>query len=352
MKRSRQIQQECASGAVIHGSVVDAVAVNRLADANVVYMRGKHDILTLERRVGPFQLGYDIIGFDFVFDEFCLGADGQRERKSWQRLAFLRQGRNLLETVPGTRKQHLRMRWIEHDGGLFPFGFVKLLSLKIHAGMRAIERDPRPWDIHERRIWNRDDAHHTRRFQRLPALSCGLVVRGQRTGNGQRGAGNNHCNLSLELKAIEVVVAFFRDVQPVTDEHQRRFDLGRQLQAGIEVRLLSEGERHRLPVTHQREAGILLADFPHHELNGLIEALAARRLHPERLELLHDILLSAAKSRAAGFTAFELIIGEKLHVFPPGLAVESRLRGLAGRRWAGRRLARRRLAKHRGAEGE
>jgi len=48
----------------------------------------------------------------------------------------------------------------------------------------------------------------------FPALSGRLVVRGQCSGNGQRGAGNNPADLSLELKAIEVVVVFFRMFSP------------------------------------------------------------------------------------------------------------------------------------------
>ena len=54
----------------------------------------------------------------------------------------------------------------------------------------------------------------------------------------------------------------------------------------------------------------------------MIEAVHTRGLEAGFLELLDDVGLGFAEAFAAGFAPFEIVVGEKLHVRPPGVAVE------------------------------
>src|SRR6266849_3046409 len=137
-------------------------------------------------------------------------------------------------------KEHLSVRRVDHDGCLLTLCFVELLSLEIHAGMRAIGSDPRPRNIHKRRIWNGNNAYHTRSSERLPTLGSGLVMRSQGTGDGYGGARQNYGDLPLQVETIKVVIVLFRNVQPVADEYERRLNLRCQLRSQAKVSFFPE----------------------------------------------------------------------------------------------------------------
>src|SRR6185312_7278957 len=60
------VDQQRAAGAVVHGAVVNAIAVDGGADADVIDVGGKDDDLTLEGRIGPGQPGDDVGRIDFA----------------------------------------------------------------------------------------------------------------------------------------------------------------------------------------------------------------------------------------------------------------------------------------------
>ena len=54
--------------AIVHGAVVDAVAVDGLADAEMVHVRREHDVFIFQLRIGARQLGNDVGGLDLLLD--------------------------------------------------------------------------------------------------------------------------------------------------------------------------------------------------------------------------------------------------------------------------------------------
>src|SRR5258707_547877 len=58
------IHDQGAAGAVVHGAVVDTVAVNGRADTDVVDVRGEDDKLILEGGIGAGEFGNDVGGFE------------------------------------------------------------------------------------------------------------------------------------------------------------------------------------------------------------------------------------------------------------------------------------------------
>jgi hypothetical protein len=77
-----------------------------------------------------------------------------------------------------------------------------------------------------------------------------------------------------------------------------------------------------LAVGNQCERGLGFIDFVLVEADGLVETIGSGGLEAGFLELLDDIGLGFAKTFAAGVATFERIVGEKLDVRPPGVAIE------------------------------
>jgi len=64
MQGAGYLQTACDSGSVIHGSVVDFVAINRLSDAEVIEMGAIDQIFVLRLRVSSGEHADDIRRFN------------------------------------------------------------------------------------------------------------------------------------------------------------------------------------------------------------------------------------------------------------------------------------------------
>jgi hypothetical protein len=68
----RDVQQRGHAGGVIHGAVVNRIAVDRFADAHVIEVRGEHDVLVLERRIGAWPYSDHVLRLQLSFSTFAL----------------------------------------------------------------------------------------------------------------------------------------------------------------------------------------------------------------------------------------------------------------------------------------
>ena len=102
MHRVRNVEHQRRSRAIVHGAVVNAIAVDRFADAEVVNVRGQDDVFILQLRIGARQFGDDIVGLHLFLDDLGFRVNAGGERKRRQRLAVFGQIGNLLEAVAGT----------------------------------------------------------------------------------------------------------------------------------------------------------------------------------------------------------------------------------------------------------
>ena len=102
------IHDERAAGAIIHRAVVNAIAVDGRADADVVDVRGENDEFIFESRIGAGELGNKVGGFE-SFSEY----DGVRferggQRKMWKRLAVFAQSGDFRESMARASEQFFR----------------------------------------------------------------------------------------------------------------------------------------------------------------------------------------------------------------------------------------------------
>src|SRR5215475_3118556 len=72
----------------------------------------------------------------------------------------------------------------------------------------------------------------------------------------------------------------------------------------------------------QGETALGFVDVASDEPHRLVKTIQACRGDSGTAKLLHDILLCRALPATARFSPFELVIGQYLHVGPPGLTVE------------------------------
>src|SRR5262249_26385446 len=70
---------------VVHGSVVEAVAVDRSADADVIEMCGEDDKFVLELWIGAGKFCDKICGFDVfgLYSDVSLDGDGEWKARKW-----------------------------------------------------------------------------------------------------------------------------------------------------------------------------------------------------------------------------------------------------------------------------
>src|SRR5256885_14276123 len=84
---SGDIKEERAAGGVVHGAVVEAVAVDGSADAEMIGMGGEYDEFIFEVGIGAGKFRDEVGGFDVARLNGNVGLDGSGERKSRKRLA-------------------------------------------------------------------------------------------------------------------------------------------------------------------------------------------------------------------------------------------------------------------------
>src|SRR5467141_3200422 len=93
--------------------------------------------------------------------------------------------------------------------------------------MIAIDGNTRPWNIHGRWIEDGNGADGAGSTQRFPALSGGLIMRGEGGGDIRGRASQIDGDFPLEVEAGQLIEILFRNFQSVADENQRDGNIGR-----------------------------------------------------------------------------------------------------------------------------
>src|SRR5882757_1139439 len=152
------VHDERAAGAVIHGAIVNTVAVDGRADADVIDVRGKDDEFILERGIETGKFGDNISGFESLGLDDGVSLKRNSQGEMWERLAVLAQRGDFSEGVAGASEKFLRGSGIERDAELKTGSFIEFRIGKIHGRMIAVDGNTRPRNIHGCRIENRDGA--------------------------------------------------------------------------------------------------------------------------------------------------------------------------------------------------
>ena len=156
----------------------------------------------------------------------------------------------------------------------------------------------------------------------LPAFRRGLMVRGERRRNLRGRAADQDRHLALQVQPRKIVEILFRNAQAIADKYQRRFDLGRQVDARAEDHIFSQGQRLRLAIANQSGARLRLHQLARYELHRLVKPLRPRRLKACRLQLADGVSFRPLQPRASRVTTFHVVGGQHLDVVPPGFPVE------------------------------
>src|SRR5580704_15015 len=121
--------------------------------------------------------------------------------------------------MTGTGKEFFGAGGIDGSGELRAFGFVELGIVKVHAGMRAVERDARPGDVHGRGVDQRNSSNSAGSTQYFPTFGCGLVMCSQSSRNLGWRPGEDDDDLAANVDVRKVVIILFRDFEPIADEN-------------------------------------------------------------------------------------------------------------------------------------
>src|SRR5260370_38618919 len=99
-------------------------------------------------------------------------------------------------------------------------------------------------------------------MQSFPALTGGLVVRGQSGGDVRGRAHKINSDFTLEVNAGQLIEIFFRDLQAVTDENQRRGEIGGSMgRTRIDEGIVGKRESLRWAVGYAGRRGFGLVGF-------------------------------------------------------------------------------------------
>ena len=60
LQRAGDIEQQRAARAIVHGAVVDAIAIDRFANADMIDVRGQHNVFILELGIASGDPGHDV----------------------------------------------------------------------------------------------------------------------------------------------------------------------------------------------------------------------------------------------------------------------------------------------------
>ena len=238
-----------------------------------------------------------------------------------QRLAGVGRLEEILEFVPRAGQELIGSGRIEGDAGLQAPVVIERRVGQGHRGKEPGQRQALPGDVHVLGVLDHDRPDRPRMAQRLGALAVRLRMGSERAGDVRRSASEVDDQLPLRIEALEVVVADFRDREPVAGEDER----GLEGRCGIDAErnhgVLAEPERLLASVAHQREAAMGLVDRQGLELDRLQIAVGAGSPEAELLELPGHVFGRLAMPRAAGLAPLQGIVGQKRNVRPPAPAV-------------------------------
>src|SRR6202034_3467764 len=129
------VKNEGTARTVVHGSVVDAVAVDRLSDADVIEVSREDNIFVLESGVAAGNFGDEVGRLDSgdIDSGFCCERNSERKMRQW--LSIFAESSDFFEGVAGARQDFFGARRIDGDGYLRALGFVELGIVEIHRGM-------------------------------------------------------------------------------------------------------------------------------------------------------------------------------------------------------------------------
>ena len=331
------VQDEGAAGAVVHGAVVNAVAIDGSADADVVDVRREDDEFIFQSRVAAGEFGDEVGGFDGGGLNDGVGLERNGQRKMRKGLAVFAESSDFGEAMAGACEKQFSRGGIEGYAELKAGSFVEFGVGKIHGGVIAVNGYARPGNVHGRGIGDGNGADGAGRLEGLPTFAGGLIVGGKRGGDVSGRASEIDYDFSFEVEAGKFIEIFFRNFEAVADENQGRGEIdGFTRGTSADESVVSEGEGFYLSVGGETERGLVFVDLKLIEVDRLVEAANAGRFEAGFLELVDGVSLGFAKTFAAGVTAFERIVGKKFDVGPPGVAVEVGSRcGLLGKRNAG-----------------
>ena len=154
------------------------VAIDGFADADVIDVRGEHDVFILELGVAARISGDDVGRFHLCCCQLSFGLNGNSQGETRHRLAVFGQRGNFLEAVAGAgKKRHPLSPGLKYTASFSPAVSWNSASARSMLGrVRFSDMRDHGTSI-EAGFGMRNHANRARCLERLPALGRRLVVR-------------------------------------------------------------------------------------------------------------------------------------------------------------------------------
>src|ERR1035437_10185401 len=318
---TRHLQNRRDSRRVVHGAVIDRVAIDRASHAHVIQVRRHDDVLVLQFRIRPRQHPHHVGRFQRFALHRRLGAQRSHQRKLGQRLVLPGELQYLVHRVAAPREKLIAALPRDRDRHLLTGGFLQLRIRQQERFLRtapaALSAPPR---IHDRRC-----SDGARRLQNRPTLRRTAYVRLHRPRRVQGSrAVDVHRNPAPQIHTGQIVVLGFRHAQSVTHEHHRGYRHWRQVRTAALCRVLPVQDFFRA-LAHNCDARFFFHHLTRLELHRLEIPRRPGRLQSERLHFSGDIFRGFAVALAACVPPLQFVIRQKLDVRPPPVALRHKI---------------------------
>src|SRR6266496_2896452 len=100
-------------------------------------------------------------------------------------------------------------------------------------------------------------------------------MRSKSSGHIRGRTAEDNSNFSPEVETSEVVMLALRNLESITDEHERGINHRSEVHACTEHRVFAQGERFFPPIADERKARLILVNVLAAQFDWLIEAIHA-----------------------------------------------------------------------------
>ena len=319
--RCGQFEDRRDTGGVVHRAVVNAVAVDRFADAEVIEVRRDDEIFATTLRVAAAQDARHVLRHHVATVDFNGSRDATGQGEVGERPAGIDECEEFAERVACALEQFVRMRRIHRCRELLARGVVQRRIGQRHRRLQTGEGRPLPRNIRCPGIVDADGPDRAGGSIHPPALADGSEVCLERAGQRPRRRVDVDDHGAAQIQPFEFVDVLFGNVEAITDEHQRRAHRRRGIDAHAEVRVLAEHQRLRFAVADKGQARLRLDDLARLEFHRLQVAVGPRRIEARALERRGHVNGSPLMFGAAGVASGHRVVRERFDVRPPPLLI-------------------------------
>ena len=220
---SGDVEQSGDPRGIVHRAVVEAVAIDRSADAEMVEMGGEDDMLGPQPLVAAGQPGDDVGRGDRAVARGDAGAQRRLHRRTRAAASKRRRGPRARRSCrPEPVNSFSARLGVEAGAEESVLDVAKRRIGEIHAGLAGLRHRARPGNLDRLGGGQREQAGRARLGEQSRPVAAGVGL--ERARNLRGAAADHDRDLALEVDSGEIVMAGLGHVEAVADEDQGRLD--------------------------------------------------------------------------------------------------------------------------------